>query len=224
MWKDLNITEARNLAMSMSNYSYILHWDGDMIAFSSGANILGNLTEMIKNEQKFRKYYYEIFFTVLRMGYSLNKVTDKDSRFHREAWLYSNSAKMRWESKPLPFSKGDKRIDQPIFPLYYRKLVINKIYGLHLHLIQPPDKLKKKVLYNYWTNPEIKKKFRNYEEFYETYMNKISNDDIFAIKEFDLDGIQITDILNKYREMSYYDIIKAKASEYPWILEEDNLY
>ncbi len=148
VWKDLNITDARNLAHSMSRYSYILHWDGDMIAYDSGKNSIANIFNILKDEE-FHKFYYEIFFNVLRVGYSLNTVTDRDTRYHREAWLYSNSTRMRWESRRLPLSISSRKIDQPIFHLFYKRRTFDRIYGLHLHLIQHRDKLTIKALHNF---------------------------------------------------------------------------
>ena len=101
-------------------------------------------------------------------------ITDKDTRYHREAWLYSNSKNMKCISKSFPLSLNARKIEQPLFPIYYKKKIFNEPFGLHLHLIQPKEKLIVKALYGFWMNPSIREKFNNYEEFYKIYSNKSS--------------------------------------------------
>ena len=216
VWKDLNITEARNLAQDMSDRSYILHWDGDMIAYNCGEESIEKIFKMLK-DREYKNNYYEIFFQFIRMGYSLMTVTDRDTRYHREAWIYSKSKDMRWISKSLPLSIDEKKIDQPVFPLFYKKKILNQVFGLHLHLIQPREKLIVKALYNLWMNPSIKGNFKDYNEFYKAYSGRISDKEIFSIKEFEENNIKIPDILKEYEGKSYDEIMKIKSKEYPWI-------
>jgi len=135
-----------------------------MIAYKEGIESIERIFKML-NEFEYKKYYYEIFFQVIRMGYSLMTITDKDTRYHRETWLYSNSKNMNWISISLPLSLSVKKMDQPLLPIYYKKKIVNVLFGLHLHLIQPKEKLIVKALYNLWTDPSIREKFNNYEEF-----------------------------------------------------------
>ena len=218
IWKDLNITEARNLAQSLSTRSYILRWDGDMIAYTEGIESIERIFKML-NEFEYKKYYYEIFFQLIRMGYSLMTITDKDTRYHREAWLYSNSKNMKWISKSLPLSLNARKIEQPLFPSYYKKKIVNEPFGLHLHLIQPKEKLIVKALYGFWMNPSIREKFTSYEEFYKIYSNRISNDLIFEVKEIWAENIKIPSLLRECQGKTYNEIMKIKSREYPWIYD-----
>jgi len=111
-------------------------------------------------------------------------------------------------------------MDQPLFPIYYKKKIVNVPFGLHLHLIQPKEKLIVKALSNLWTNPSIREKFNNYEEFYKIYSNKISNGLIFKVKEFRAENIKIPSLLREYQGKTYDEIMKMKSREYPWIEEE----
>jgi len=106
---------------------------------------------------------------------------------------------MKWISKSLPLSPNARKIDQPLFPIYYKKKIVNEPFGLHLHLIQPKEKLIVKTLYNLWTNPSIREKFSSYKEFYKIYSNKIFSDMIFKVKEFGAENIKIASLLREYQ-------------------------
>ncbi len=58
-----------------------------MIAYTEGIESIERIFKML-NEFEYKKYYYQIFFLFIRMGYSLMTITDKDTRYHREAWWY----------------------------------------------------------------------------------------------------------------------------------------
>ncbi len=217
VWKDLDITEAKNLAQDMSDRSYILRWDGDMIAYNSGEESIEKLFKMLKNPE-FENYYYEIYFKFIRMGYDLNSVPDRDTKYQREVWLYSKSKDMKWVSKTLPFSTGKKKMDQPVIPLFYKKKILNQVFGVHLWLIHPKEKLKAKTLSGLWRNPSIKAKFKDYKEFYDAYSGQINDKEIYSVKVFPANDIRIPDVLKEYKDKSYEEIIKIKSIEYPWII------
>jgi len=127
---------------------------------------------------------------------------------------------MKWISISLSLLLSVNKMDQPLFPIYYKKKIVNEPFGLHLHLIQPKEKLIVKALYNLWTNPSIREKFSSYKEFYKIYSNKIFSDMIFKVKEFRSENIKIPSLLREYQGKTYDEIMKMKSREYPWIEEE----
>jgi len=99
-----------------------------MIAYTEGIELIESIFKML-NEFEYKKYYYEIFFLLMRIGYCLMTITDKHTRYHREAWLYSNSKNMKCISKSLPLLPNSIKIDQPLFPIYYKKKIVNEPFG-----------------------------------------------------------------------------------------------
>jgi hypothetical protein len=174
--KEVDIYTGRVLSNSLSKYRWILHWDGDMVALDSGINNISNLFERIKTI-KGEHSYYEIFFPLVITGSSVNTLSTQG--YQVEPWIYSNCDKFQWALKKLGKS-GDASIERAKFPLFYRKLYLNTVYGMHLKYLFPVDKLILKKVQYLWMNPEIRERYSSFENFLSDYKARTPVDDLIS--------------------------------------------
>lgn len=206
--KETDIYNARVLSHSLSEYSWILHWDGDMVAFDSGDNNLSHLINIVK-ELINKRVYYEIFFPLVITGSRVDRVSIQG--YQVEAWLYTNSPKFKWVLKKLG-KGGEAYIERARFPLFYRKMYLDIPYALHLKFLFPIDKLVLKKVQYKWMNPDVREKYSNFEEFLQEQKSRLNVDDLIT-DDGDLDELKngkLPKILEPYRKIELPDLINMK--------------
>lgn len=208
--KEIDIYSARVLSHSMSKYRWILHWDGDMVALDSGKNDISNLFKRLKTISG-KKTYYEIYFPLAITGSTIEKMSTQG--YQVEPWIYSNCDKFKWELKKLGKS-GNASIERAKFPLFYRKIYLNTVYGMHLKYLFPIEKLITKKVQYLWMNPDIREKYSSFRDFIEYYKKRISVDDL--ISDFcDLDETnmgKMPKLLEPYVGLDHESIVNKKLN------------
>ncbi len=156
--QSLDIFEARRLATSLTTRTWALRWDADIVATARISELM-HLAAGLRSD----RYYYEIFFPLVNVGRSLDRVSTQT--YQVEAWMYSSSQEFSHRLRRL-FTDEAGRTDEPRIPLFYRKLYLNSVYGIHLARFMPTSKLVEKRLHYLWMTPDVKQKWGNYEAFY----------------------------------------------------------
>lgn len=207
--KELDIFSARVLSHSLSEYHWILHWDGDMVAFDSGENNISNLMNMIKGLSG-KHSYFEIFFPLVITGSRIDRVSIQG--YQVEAWLYTNSPRFQWVLKKLG-KGGEASIERARFPLFYRKIYLETPFALHLKFLFPVDKLVLKQVQYKWMNPEIRKQYNDFEQFLQYHKSRISVSDLI-VDSGDLDEKKygkIPQILEQFRGIELPELMGLKS-------------
>lgn len=207
--KELDIYRARVLSHSLSEYHWILHWDGDMVAFDSGKNNILNLMNMIRKLSS-KHSYYEIFFPLVITGSRIDRASIQG--YQVEAWLYTNSPRFTWVLKKLG-KGGEASIERAKFPLFYKKIYLETPYALHLKFLFPLDKLVLKQVQYKWMNPEIRKRYVDFDQFMRYHRSKLRVYDL--IKDSgDLDEQRygkIPAILEQFKGLELPELLTLKS-------------
>ncbi len=209
--KEVDIYTGRVLSHSMSQYRWILHWDGDMVALDSGDNDISILFNKVRNI-KGKRAYFEIFFPLAITGSSVDKLSSQG--YQVEPWIYSNCDKFKWELKKLG-KTGNASIERANFPLFYRKLYLNTVYGMHLKYLFPLEKLIIKKVQYYWMNPDIRKKYADFEEFLNHYKQKTSVNDLISdsgpLDESNMG--KLPTLLLPFKGLNHEELVNKKLKE-----------
>ena len=202
--ENLSIFEARKLAQSLSEREWILHWDGDMIAYTSGSRDFGGLVDYIYKLNK--KKYYVIYFPLINIGVELDRLCKM--KYQVEPWLYSNSNRIKWTNKTINKSNNE-HIEILKIPLYFKKIYLDTNYVLHLKHLMPREKFIVKILHFKFMGMDKKV---DYEKFYNENKNvKIPfyEDDT---EPYDLSSKDaLPDVIKKYSGKTREQIFREKG-------------
>jgi hypothetical protein len=199
--RDLNKREARKLAFDNCTRSWILVWDGDVVAMDEGIN---NISELMKYVMSLdtRKYYYKIFFPQILIGKNFRAV-QKQQHHHVEAWIVSNSRYFKWNPRKI--------WDQATIPLFFKKKVIEVPYALHINHIRTREMELNRIISVEWYRSQERGENIDYKTFYENHEG-ISKLPKFPEGEpYDENSLgKIPKILDKYRNLEYDQILELK--------------
>lgn len=199
--EDVDQKTARQIAHKISTYEYIMHLDGDMVAVDRGWNSAEDLFKRLKGLPTIK--YYDIYFPLLFIGDDLTKI--QKVIYGYEDWIYSNSSDFRW---------SNARLDLPRIPLYYRKLLWDKPYFVHLNHIVDEEKYFKKLTTVMWQRDEVRQKFGNFQNFLQSIKesNTFSAADIQYLEYREEYGM-IPSLLDRFANLSRQEIISVKKKE-----------
>ncbi len=129
-----DLVKARNLALKLSKYKWILHWDADFIAREELTPTIKNLLETLD-----KRKYYLIYWPHICLDVDLFH-QHPQRPLHWEHWLFTYSPKLKY--------KWIKHFDSLIAPLtYYKMIIIKKPLSFHLCTVRSPIRLLYK---HYW--------------------------------------------------------------------------
>lgn len=129
---DLNYCDLSNFALQNTSFRWILKWDGDMIAHTSGEYDIINLRKRIFSLSP--KRYYVIYLSLVNLSGDLSH-QDPNEMVHIEEYVYtySNSA--------LYIHPG--RFEAVKFPKYHRVLFWYEPYIFHVNVKSAPRMLQR---------------------------------------------------------------------------------
>jgi len=128
-----------NIGLRYVKYRWTVLWDGDFIAYTNGPNDIMKLKKLLLELDP--KIYYRIHIGFLYLYGDLFHTIPSGPRIRREVFAFT------W-SPHVKFYDGG-RFELIHFPLYYRRILIPKIYAVHLVSVKKP----KYFLYRkYWTD------------------------------------------------------------------------
>ncbi len=117
---------------------WVLRWDGDMIARTSGSHTLARLREFIHSLDRNR--YYVIYFPHIQLDGDLFH-QDPDHLIHYEDYLFTWSPRIR-------HTRTGRYREIP-FPLYYRRLHVWETSSFHLNGTDSPEAM---ITRKYWAD------------------------------------------------------------------------
>lgn len=129
-----DLAKAKNLALKLSNYKWILSWDADFIAKEDMPKYLKNLVDELDSNR-----YHLIYWPQICLDGDLFHQNPK-MRLHIEHWLFTYSSKLRYQKL--------KQYEILLAPLtYYKTIYIKEPLSFHLRTVRNPIRLLYKHLW-----------------------------------------------------------------------------
>lgn len=164
--RDLNKGEARKLAYDNCTRSWILVWDGDVVAMDDGRNNFSELMKLVRS-LKIRKYYYKIFFPQILIGKNFNEV--QKQHYHVEAWIVSNSRHFNWNPTKI--------WDRERIPIFFKKIDLDTPYALHINHVRSREMELNRVISIEWYKSQARGEDMIMRPFTEIIRKDFNNQD-----------------------------------------------
>ena len=192
-----DLAKAKNIALKLSNYKWILSWDADFVAKETMPTYLKSLVDELDPNR-----YYLVYWPQICLDGDLFHQNPK-MKLHIEHWLFTYSPRLRYQK-----IKYHEILLAPL--TYYKTIYIKEPLSFHLRTVRNPVRL----LYKYlWY------KIRD-----EKLDEKMSLDEYVSMKIKELYGTSdINEAANIYfkeyiKTLHRYD--KTVFGDYPRILKE----
>jgi glycosyltransferase involved in cell wall biosynthesis len=164
-FRDCDIREASQRALDISKYEWLLRWDGDFIAYTSGERNVSRLRELALNLPGSR--YFMIIFPIICLDYDLFHVRSDWQPLQREVWLFTYDSRLSYGLWP---ESGLERMD---FPLFFKRLWIDTPFAMHLRSVKDPARLLERNYRSLWMSVRSKNGYTgSLEEFVEEQSEK----------------------------------------------------
>jgi hypothetical protein len=160
-------------ALNQSTKKWILRWDGDLIAYTSGKGDIKKLKDLISGLDP--KKYYAISFGLFNLDFDLFHTERLN---HREAYLFTFSPHLLKKKSFLKStaikaycklkSTLPPRIHFMPLPLWYKKINLDSTVALHLRTVKSKERILECPCQPLWglESDEFRAKFSNsYEKF-----------------------------------------------------------
>ena len=135
---DLNLIDVSNYALSKTTYHWIIRWDGDMIARTSGPNAIYNLRKKLLSLNSNR--YYVIYLSHIQLTGDIFH-QDPLEKIHTEDYIFTYS-----KSSQFIFTGKYEGIK---IPKYFRIIKMKTIYSFHVH-VKPAWRMLQKKYWLLW--------------------------------------------------------------------------
>ena len=209
-------------AIEMSTRKWLLRWDGDFIAYTSGEKQINKLKKITSKLSD--KKHYTIIFNLIDLGSDFFHTSSvQKGLFHREPYLFNYSKDLLNEKRALRKIKGlikkfmgeiPPRLIQHPFPLYYSFKYIDEPFAMHLRKIKPSLRLKERKYYGVWSllPKEEKEKYSNsFKKFVESKRIERRNINEKNIEKFNYEKYGYPSTLKKWiKEESDLEIEETK--------------
>lgn len=193
----LDLCKAKNLALKLSNYKWILTWDADFIAKENMSKYL----KIVMNGLDQNRYYL-IYWPQICLDGDLFHQNPK-MRVHIEHWLFTYYPKLRYLK-----IKGPQNLLAPM--TYYRTVFIKESLSFHLRTVRNPVRLLYKFLWYRMRREELDEKM-HLDEYV-----KIKIKEIYETSDIqEAANIHLQEYIKK---LDRYD--KKVFGDYPRILKE----
>jgi glycosyltransferase involved in cell wall biosynthesis len=128
-----------NVGLRFARFRWIVVWDADFVAYTSGPNNIMELKKFLLELDP--SIYYRVHVGFIYLDGDFFHIRPGGFRIRREPFAFTWSPKVRY------YDGG--RFEMMAFPLYYRRLLVPKIYAVHLATVKEA----KYLLYRkYWTD------------------------------------------------------------------------
>ncbi|MEM0136348.1 MAG: hypothetical protein QXU18_14175, partial [Thermoplasmatales archaeon] len=122
-----------------------------------------------------------------------------------EDWIYSNSSNFKWTHSKL---------DLPRIPFFYRKILWDTPYFIHLNHIVDEEKYFKKLTTVMWQKEQVREKYGSFENF----LHSIKESNYFYDNEtryiaYDDSLGKLPSFLDRFVGLNREEIIKLKKNE-----------
>ena len=181
-------------AIKLSTKKWILRWDGDVIAYTSGEKDVMRLKKFIDKIPPW-KYCY-VHFKLLQVDQDFFHTR---KAFHREAYLFNYSPALVKRGRLLRklvgclrvvlIKKTQQEFRHVPFPIEYAVEDINGAFGLHIRDLKPQEKLMERRRQRTWSLLPEKEKREKYGNSLERYVAATEPDKrlkaLEGLREFD---------------------------------------
>lgn len=139
---DLDFTALSNHVLEQTGYRWVLNWDGDMVAHTSGDNDIRQLRERVLSLDSRR--FYVIYLRLINLAGDLLH-QDSAEMMHIEEYIHTFSEKARFIYTGC--------FEAVRFPRYYRPLFWYEPYAFHIN-VKPARKMLLRYFWNAWLSLE----------------------------------------------------------------------
>ena len=152
-----------NIGLRYAKYRWVVIWDADFIAYTSGPNSIMGLKEILLNLDP--KLYYRVNIGFLYLDGDFFHIGPLGFRIRREVFAFT------WAPHVKFYDAG--RFELIKFPSYYRRIIIPKIYAVHLVTV----KNARYLLYRkYWTDWREERDFQRFPTIQEYVRYRLKED------------------------------------------------
>ncbi|MEM2294507.1 MAG: hypothetical protein QXX41_14645 [Nitrososphaerota archaeon] len=128
-----------NVGLRFASYRWVVIWDADFVAYTNGPNDIMELRKFLLDLDP--KIYYRVHVGFVYLDGDFFHIRPDGVRIRREPFAFT------WSPKVKYYDGG--RFEMMTFPLYYRRLLIPKIYAVHLATVKEARYL---LYRKYWTD------------------------------------------------------------------------
>ena len=150
---DLNHCDLSNFAHEQTSFRWILRWDGDMVAHTSGKYNILNLRNRILSLSAQR--YYLIYLRHINLSGDLSHQDPKE-QFHIEEYIHTFSSKARYIHP--------KRFEAIKVPRYYKVLFWYEPYSFHVN-VKPARRMLRRYFWDDWMELKDYTKFPTLDDY-----------------------------------------------------------
>jgi len=207
-----NHVEISNYALSKTSFQWIVRWDGDFIAHTSGKQNISRLRSFLLSLPKQR--YYLIYPTTVTFAGDAFHV-EKGKEYHSEHYIHSFHPHSKY------VRKGKFEVLQA--PFFYKIIRLKKIFFVHLGTVKPLKRILYRFHWGEWWRNEYYQTYPDYEDFLNSVVLKKSNMDKWQLAKKELQEIIQRSRKYKTEEFGNYPELMQKFIENPLfkVLEKD---
>ena len=197
---DMTINELTNFLLKRTTYRWVMKWDADFVARTTGQYSIANLRQKLLDMDRDR--YYLIELSHICLSGDLHHQSP-DEFIHTEEYIYTNSDRLNFvHPRTCEFLKS---------PKYYTVIKCDGYYSFHLD-VKSADRM---LARSYWFDWM---KTKNYERFptLNSYVDhRIHSDNRFKTRE----EARSKFVINSCKKLVPYD--RERFGDYPDILKEE---
>ena len=170
--------ELSNFALGKTSYQWIVRWDGDFIAYTTGKrNIIFLRSFLLSLSQK--KYYliYPMLITFAGDVFHL----EKGKEYHSEQYIHS------FHPKLLYHQKG--KFEVLSVPFFYKIMRLKKLFWVHLGTVKPLKRILYRFYWGEWWKDKYYNQYPNYDDFLDAIILQKTKGNKFALAKKELEEI-----------------------------------
>ncbi|MCX7982777.1 MAG: glycosyltransferase family 2 protein [Syntrophales bacterium] len=167
LWRcpELKHVELSNFILRKTRYHYVLRWDGDMVAHTSGEFDIRKLRNRLLELNP--RIFYVIYLRHINLSGDLSH-QDRREMVHIEEYIHTYS-KNAYFIHP-------GRFEAVKFPLYYRPLFWYEPYAFHVN-VKPRLRMLKRFFWEEWMEKKEYNTYPNLEDYMKSRIQEIFGTD-----------------------------------------------
>ncbi|MCK4338870.1 MAG: glycosyltransferase [Candidatus Cloacimonetes bacterium] len=194
-----DICQISNKALSLTTHRWIMRWDADFIAYTSGDRNIIKLRKYLLSLN--RNNFYVIYPLLINFSYDLFHLR-KNKELHSENYIHTFHPLLKYEHK--------KRFVTLKVPFFFNVKRMLKIYFVHIGFVKPIEQLLERYFRHPWDKKEIRDEYPRMIDFIKAKALKIWNTD------------RLKDIIQKMfdeQKSFLYKYDREKYGDYPELLK-----
>ncbi len=157
---ELDFCSLSNHALEQAGYRWVLNWDGDMVAHTSGESDVRQLRERVLSLDSRR--FFVIYLRLINLAGDLFH-QDPEEMVHIEEYIHTFSEQARF------IHTG--RFEAVRFPRYYKPLFWYEPYAFHVN-VKPARKMLFRYFWNAWLSLEDHQNYEGFEAYVKGHIGR----------------------------------------------------